>query len=235
MTRNLRQTMFLWVLLSVSGTGCEDTPTPPEADSTGPEALQDPASAEAEDSEPQTAEPTPGDPGQVGSEAANTGVEQQTGRTSRKKTGLLKNVVAGIERGGDYEWKLEGNGQLDRNKLKITSAREEEKIDGKRKVASLRASDGLEAKMAVRARRVVRGHWNEIETCYRSRLKKHPRLKGNLNIEMSIDNGRVQQVRVTKNTTDDAPLASCAKDRVKRWQFPAEIQLRLTEEYTFSP
>ncbi|MDP6931568.1 MAG: hypothetical protein QGG40_01570, partial [Myxococcota bacterium] len=176
MTPHLRHTMFMLILLSASGTGCEDTSTPPEADSTDPEALQDPAPADAEGPEPQAAEPTPSAPGPVGAEAANTDGERRTGRTSRRKPGLLKNVVEGIERGGDYEWKLEGSAELDRNKLKITSAREEEKIDGKRKVASLRASDGIEAKMAIRARRVVRGHFGEIETCYRSRLKKDPRL-----------------------------------------------------------
>ena len=70
-------------------------------------------------------------------------------------------------------------------------------------------------------RRVVRGHLNEVRSCYNAGLTKNPNLQGRVEINFVIlGNGKVGSSVVTGNGTKSRAVGQCIAKSVKRWKFP---------------
>jgi hypothetical protein len=70
-------------------------------------------------------------------------------------------------------------------------------------------------------RRVVRGHLNEIRSCYNAGLARNPNLEGRVIVKFTItDTGIVAKAIVQENATQDANVAKCIAEAVERWEFP---------------
>lgn len=71
-------------------------------------------------------------------------------------------------------------------------------------------------------RRVVRGHINEVRSCYNKGLAKNPNLQGRVAINFVITStGKVGSAVVQETSLKgDTAVANCIKKAVKRWKFP---------------
>jgi len=70
------------------------------------------------------------------------------------------------------------------------------------------------------AERTERLH-DQLVSCYRLRLKRNPKLAGQLRLEFRIDaGGKAAMVRVAKDTVGDSSLAVCVKAAFARASFP---------------
>lgn len=88
--------------------------------------------------------------------------------------------------------------------------------------ATLRELDSHGAMGKDVIRRIVRGHLNEVRSCYNTGLTRNPNLEGRVTVQFSIlHSGKVGSAVIQANSTDDAELGACIKQAVKRWSFPA--------------
>jgi hypothetical protein len=70
--------------------------------------------------------------------------------------------------------------------------------------------------------RVVNAHRNEIDFCYQRELQRDSRLSGKMAYQWTIiDQGQVESVKATNNSTGSRGLESCIRDKVKGWRFPS--------------
>jgi hypothetical protein len=70
-------------------------------------------------------------------------------------------------------------------------------------------------------RRVVRGHLNEVRSCYNEGLARNPNLEGRVIVQFTITNmGTVAKAIVQENATSDGNTAKCIAKAVERWKFP---------------
>lgn len=72
-------------------------------------------------------------------------------------------------------------------------------------------------------RDVIRRNQRHIRSCYERRLHDHPGLDGRVALDITVAAGKVTAATVAENTTRDEPLASCIVQRVRRWEFPADV------------
>jgi len=70
-------------------------------------------------------------------------------------------------------------------------------------------------------RQAFRGARNDFVACYDRRLKAKPNLAGNIELSLTVlPNGRVSQLRTSKDEPGDLPLTSCILKRAQRIRFP---------------
>jgi TonB family protein len=68
--------------------------------------------------------------------------------------------------------------------------------------------------------RVINKHNSAIEYCYKKEAKKNPSLKGDLEVEFTIDyNGRVTSVNIVKSSMFSRAIEKCISNRIKGWRF----------------
>ena len=86
--------------------------------------------------------------------------------------------------------------------------------------AKLEVGDGLDRDIV---RRIVRAHIEELDACYDTARREHPKLAGRLEIAFEIDaRGKVSSSRVhaTALEPNDAAVAKCFVKASKRWMYP---------------
>jgi TonB family protein len=84
---------------------------------------------------------------------------------------------------------------------------------------------------------VVKAHLPQVRACY-GRVFKDASPGGTVEVGFSIDgNGRAQNVRTERNSTDSEPLARCLETRVREWQFPRPVggDFDLIYPFVFAP
>jgi hypothetical protein len=81
---------------------------------------------------------------------------------------------------------------------------------------------------------IVNGNIGQIQACYEAQLKADPTLKGRVEVQWNIVNGRVTSAKVFANSTGNAALANCIVDRVRRWTFPKEIEMDVLYPFVLS-
>ena len=86
--------------------------------------------------------------------------------------------------------------------------------------------------------RVINKHNSAIEYCYKKEVKKNPTLKGDLEVEFTIDfNGRVTSVHVIKSTMYSLSIEKCISNRIRGWRFKpiaeGEDDVKVRQKYIF--
>ena len=86
------------------------------------------------------------------------------------------------------------------------------RVSGKGTKAANRSSDEIT--------RVINGHNDAIEFCFKRESRLNPNLKGDLQIEFIIGwNGRVKSSRIIKSTLNNKNVENCVKSRLRSWRF----------------
>jgi len=75
----------------------------------------------------------------------------------------------------------------------------------------------------------------QIHQCYQRAVANQPEISGQLGIQVSIANGRVQATRTSTNQTGDPTLESCVNKRIRAWRFPSEVEDNIHLLYAFQP
>ncbi len=64
----------------------------------------------------------------------------------------------------------------------------------------------------------------EVFGCYKSEIKKHPELKGRIQLSFDIDSqGKVINSKISKTTLNHKPTENCVVEKSKIWIFPQPI------------
>jgi len=81
----------------------------------------------------------------------------------------------------------------------------------------------------------VKKRLKAIQICYEQQLRRNPSLQGKVTVEFTIEmSGTVSKANATANTTNDAAVASCVVDAVKRFRFnPGPEGGSVTYSYPF--
>jgi TonB family protein len=81
----------------------------------------------------------------------------------------------------------------------------------------------------------VKKRLRAIQICYEQELRRNPALQGKVTVEFTIEqSGTVSKATATANTTNDAAVASCVVDTVKRFRFtPGPEGGSVTYSYPF--
>jgi TonB family protein len=68
--------------------------------------------------------------------------------------------------------------------------------------------------------RVINSHTDAINYCYKREAKLDPNLKGTVTVQFVINfNGRVGNVRILSNSTNNKQLESCIINKIRLWRF----------------
>jgi TonB family protein len=86
--------------------------------------------------------------------------------------------------------------------------------------------------------RVINNHNNAIEYCYKKESKKNPNLKGDLEVEFTIDyNGQVKAVRIIRSSMYNKKIEKCISSRIRGWRFKPIAQdegdVKVRQKYIF--
>jgi TonB family protein len=86
--------------------------------------------------------------------------------------------------------------------------------------------------------RVINKHNKAIEYCYKKETRNNPKLKGDLEVEFSIEyNGRVKDVRIVRSSVYSKKIEKCISDRIRGWRFKAidqqEGDVKVRQKYIF--
>ena len=85
-------------------------------------------------------------------------------------------------------------------------------VSGKGSKSANRASDEI--------LRVINGHTEAINYCYKREAKLNPNLKGTVTVQFVIAfDGRVRDVRIVSNSTNNKKLEACIKNKMRLWRF----------------
>jgi TonB family protein len=85
-------------------------------------------------------------------------------------------------------------------------------VSGRGSKAANRASDEI--------LRVINSHTDAINYCYKREAKLNPNLKGTVTVEFVINfNGRVGNVRIISNSTNNKKFESCIINKIRLWRF----------------
>jgi hypothetical protein len=108
---------------------------------------------------------------------------------------------------------------LPKNKLGLGSAKFGGKLGGTTSSPSgPEVSGGLSSQEILA---VIRSHRPQLQKCRVSAAKKDPRVKGDLKVSWDINlDGRVQSIKITKNTLKNKFLVRCVISKIKKWIFP---------------
>jgi TonB family protein len=81
----------------------------------------------------------------------------------------------------------------------------------------------------------VKKRLRAIQICYEQELRRNPALQGKVTVEFTIEqSGTVSKATATANTTNDASVAACVVDTVKRFRFnPGPEGGSVTYSYPF--
>lgn len=85
--------------------------------------------------------------------------------------------------------------------------------------ASTSTADGGEVADAVTV--ALRRYTGQLSACYESRLKRNPKLSGQVVLELHVEGGKVKSASIAENTTGDPALGSCITSRARHWRLPA--------------
>lgn len=86
--------------------------------------------------------------------------------------------------------------------------------------------------------KVVNRRKGAVKACYDKRLKRNNKLAGKVKIQFTIlESGRVGDVQVVENTTNDDEVGRCIVGRIKRWRFPKPDggTVTVTFPFVFTP
>ena len=89
----------------------------------------------------------------------------------------------------------------------------------------------IEQKSCEQAKSVAKRGIAGIQYCYERTLKNHPKTEGNMGFDAVIEQGKVQLVRIEKNTTKNQSLASCFSKRIRRFKFPSDCNETISLRY----
>ncbi len=85
----------------------------------------------------------------------------------------------------------------------------------------------------------VKKRLSAIKICYENQLRKNPTLQGKVTVEFTIEqSGTVSKASATGNTTNDAAVAACVVDTVKRFRFnpgPTGGSVTFSYPFVFAP
>lgn len=86
--------------------------------------------------------------------------------------------------------------------------------------------------------RVINKHNSAIEYCYKKESKSRPTLKGDLDVEFTIDyNGRVKTVRIVRSSMYNKNIEKCISNRIRGWRFKPiaenEGDVKVIQKYIF--
>ncbi len=83
--------------------------------------------------------------------------------------------------------------------------------------------------------KVVRKYSGQVKYCYEAQLKSDPSLSGRVEVQFTVNKGRVASASVFGNSTGSDPLAKCIVGKVRKWKFPEEIQGDIVYPFVLSP
>jgi hypothetical protein len=86
--------------------------------------------------------------------------------------------------------------------------------------------------------RVINKHNKAIEYCYKKETRNNPNLKGDLEVEFTIEyNGRVKAVRIVRSSVYNKNIEKCISDRIRGWRFKEIDQqdgdVKVRQKYLF--
>ncbi len=70
------------------------------------------------------------------------------------------------------------------------------------------------------ARRTIRKYTNAIKFCYQRQLQRSPTLSGKVTARVTVQSGRVKQVKITQSTLTNKAVEGCITSRIKRFRYP---------------
>jgi hypothetical protein len=74
----------------------------------------------------------------------------------------------------------------------------------------------------------------QLQYCYEKQLKVVPTLEGRIEVGWSVAGGAVTgKPYVVSNTTNDAELADCVTQKIRRWTFPADVEGDMSYPFLF--
>jgi hypothetical protein len=81
---------------------------------------------------------------------------------------------------------------------------------------------------------VVTKYSGQLTYCYEKRLKAIPTLGGRIEVGWNVAAGKVSGAPyIVTNTTGDAELASCITQKIRRWEFPSDVDGSLSWPFVF--
>ena len=86
--------------------------------------------------------------------------------------------------------------------------------------------------------RVINSHNDAIEYCYKKEAKLNPNLKGDIQVEFTVDaNGRVTDVRILGSSLRNKNVERCITSRMRGWRFKqidkSEGDVKVRQKYIF--
>ncbi len=82
--------------------------------------------------------------------------------------------------------------------------------------------------------RFIRDRHSAIESCYEAQLKRVPSLKGKVVVRFTIaENGRVVDVAIEENTTQNEEVSACIVAKMRAWTTPFRPQDPVSISYPF--
>ena len=86
--------------------------------------------------------------------------------------------------------------------------------------------------------KVINKHNSAIEYCYKKELRTNPKLKGDLDVEFTIDySGKVKAVRIVRSSIYSKNIEKCISNRIRGWRFKAISQsdgdVKVRQKYIF--
>lgn len=83
--------------------------------------------------------------------------------------------------------------------------------------------------------KVVRKYSGQVKYCYEAQLKSDPGLAGRVEVQFTVNKGRVASASVFGNSTGSDPLGKCIVGKVRKWKFPEEIQGDIVYPFVLTP
>ncbi|MEN0062919.1 MAG: AgmX/PglI C-terminal domain-containing protein [Myxococcota bacterium] len=81
---------------------------------------------------------------------------------------------------------------------------------------------------------VVKRYSGQLTYCYEKRLKAVPTLEGRVEVGWMVVSGKVDGAPwIIYNGTNDAELADCITKKIRRWQFPSDVDGELSWPFAF--
>src|SRR5581483_1457398 len=82
--------------------------------------------------------------------------------------------------------------------------------------------------------REIKGRLGAVKACYESGLKRNPNIGGKIQLRFEISAvGKVTSAEIENDTMGDSEVASCIKQRVASWRFPAHAGGSVQFSYPF--
>ena len=82
-------------------------------------------------------------------------------------------------------------------------------------------------------RKVVKRYAGQLKYCYERRLKEVPSLEGRVEVGWYVAGGEVEGLTIVLNTTRDDALGDCIKNKIRRWQFPEDVEGDVSWPFVF--